>query len=67
LFGAKLSRRRFAGLLNVVFQSLMKLSFSSTPKLNYEPWGVLMDNGAKLEVKEYFFGCMFLACGKAKP
>ncbi len=63
LFGAKLSRRRFAGLLNVVFQSLMKLSFSSTPKLNYEPWGTLLDNGAELEVKEYFFGCLFLACG----
>jgi len=67
LFGAKLSRRRLAGVLNLAFQWLMKLSFSSTPKLNYEPWCVLKDKGALLEVREYFFGCMFLAWGKAKP
>jgi hypothetical protein len=39
--GAKLSQRRLAGALNLLFQSLMKLSFSSTPALNHEPWCVL--------------------------
>jgi SAM-dependent methyltransferase len=65
-FGAKLSRRRFAGVPNLIFRSLMKLSFSSTPKLSYEPWSVLKDRLAGLEVKEYFFGCMFLAWGSVK-
>jgi protein-L-isoaspartate O-methyltransferase len=40
VFGAKLSYRRSAVALNVFLQSLMKLSFSSTPELNHEPWGV---------------------------
>jgi phosphatidylethanolamine/phosphatidyl-N-methylethanolamine N-methyltransferase len=66
-FGAKLSRRRFAGALNMVFRSLMKLSFSSTPGLNHEPWSVLENWLVEVHVQEYFFGCMFLASGVKKP
>jgi SAM-dependent methyltransferase len=65
-FGAKLSRRRLVGALNLVFQSLMKLSFSSTPALNHEPWCVLENWLAGIQVQEYFFGCMFLASGVIK-
>jgi SAM-dependent methyltransferase len=66
VFGGKLSRRRSAGALNVLFQSLMKLSFSSTPRLNYEPWCELENWLTKIHVQEYFFGCMFLASGCKK-
>ena len=66
-FGAKLSRRRLAGALNLLFQSLMKLSFSSTPGLNHEPWCVLENWLVEVHVQEYFFGCMFLASGVKKP
>lgn len=66
-FGAKLSRRRLAGTLNLLFQSLMKLSFSSTPRLNHEPWCVLENWLVEVNVQEYFFGCMFLASGVKKP
>ena len=41
-----------------------KLSFPSAPDfLNYEPWNLLENRVGKLEVEEYFFGCMFLAWG----
>ena len=65
-FGAKLSRCRLAGPLNLLFQSLMKLSFSSTPGLNHEPWCVLENWLVEVHVREYFFGCMFLASGIKK-
>jgi len=62
-FGAKLSHRRSASMLNSFFRSMFKLSFSSTPALNYEPWKPLEARVAELQVQEYFFGCMFLAWG----
>jgi SAM-dependent methyltransferase len=64
LFGAKLSQRGVGVALNVIFRLLMKLSFSSTPRLNYEPWHALKNRLADLQVQEYFFGCMFLAWGR---
>jgi SAM-dependent methyltransferase len=66
IFGGKLSHRRSAGVLNLLFRSLMKLSFSSTPRLNYEPWCVLENRLIEMDVREYFFGCMFLASGVYK-
>ena len=66
IFGGKLSHRRSAGVLNLLFRSLMKLSFSSTPRLNYEPWCVLENRLIQMDVREYFFGCMFLASGVYK-
>jgi SAM-dependent methyltransferase len=62
-FGAKLSRRRLAGVFNLLFQSLMRFSFSSTPSLNHVPWRVLENWLTEIDVREYFFGCMFLASG----
>jgi len=38
-FGAKLSHHRSGKVLNPLLRLLWKLSFSSTPGLNYEPWG----------------------------
>jgi hypothetical protein len=66
VFGAKLSHRRFVGVLNLLFQSLIKLSFSSTPALNHEPWCVLENWLIRIHVQKYFFGCMFLASGVIK-
>src|SRR5713101_3315169 len=63
-FGAKLSHRRSGKVFNLLFRSLWKLSFSSTPGLNYEPWDLLQNRLAELHVQEYFFGCMFLAWGR---
>lgn len=63
-FGAKLSHRGLGKVLNLLFRSLWKLSFSSTPPLNHEPWAPLTDRVDELRVEEYFFGCMFLAWGK---
>jgi demethylmenaquinone methyltransferase/2-methoxy-6-polyprenyl-1,4-benzoquinol methylase len=62
-FGAKLSRRRSGKVFNLLFRSLWKLSFSSTPGINYEPWAPLKNRVDDLHVQEYFFGCMFLAWG----
>ncbi len=62
-FGAKLSHRRLGKVFNLVFRSLWKFSFSSTPELNYEPWAPLEGRVDELHVQEYFLGCMFLAWG----
>jgi SAM-dependent methyltransferase len=62
-FGAKLSRRSIGKMFNVLFRSLMKLSFKSTPALNHAPWGVFEGELTEIHVREYFFGCMFLAWG----
>jgi hypothetical protein len=67
VFGAKLSRRHLAGALNLLFQCLMKFLFSSTPRLNHEPWCVLENWLVEVRVQECFFGCMFLASGVKKP
>jgi precorrin-6B methylase 2 len=65
-FGAKLSHHPLGKLLNWLSRSLMKLSFSSTPKLSYEPWCVLEKRLAEVQVQEYSFGCMFLAWGSIR-
>ena len=62
-FGAKLSQRRSGKVLNSLFRLLWKLSFSSTPVINYEPWAPLKDRSLDFHIEEYFFGCMFLAWG----
>ena len=66
-FGAKVSRRVSGAAPNLLFRWLMKFSFSSTPGLNEEPWCVLKNQLADLEVTEYFCGCMFLAWGSFRP
>jgi hypothetical protein len=40
-----------------------KLTFTSTPGLEYEPWKTLEGRAGRLAVEEYFLGWMFLASG----
>jgi ubiquinone/menaquinone biosynthesis C-methylase UbiE len=64
LFGVKTSRNRFGRFLNPLFQMLIsKLGFPTTPGLDDEPWRMVAKRVEGLEVKEYFFGLMFLALG----
>ncbi|MGB7201965.1 MAG: methyltransferase domain-containing protein [Pyrinomonadaceae bacterium] len=62
-FGAKLSRHRFGRVLNPVLKTLFKLSFTTTPKPDYEPWQVMAEYIERFEIKEYFFGLMFICAG----
>jgi SAM-dependent methyltransferase len=52
VFGAKFSSNRLGAILNPVLRMLYKLSFSTTPRPNYEPWRLLAKRVGKLEVKE---------------
>lgn len=63
-FGGKISTRRFGWILNGLLRlTFSKLSFSTSPQIEREPWQLLQTRLKKLEVEEYFFGWMFLACG----
>ncbi|MBI1807793.1 MAG: methyltransferase domain-containing protein [Ignavibacteria bacterium] len=63
LFGAKTSSNRLGRILNPFLKMLFKLSFSTTPRPDYEPWRILARYVERLDVEEYFFGLMFLASG----
>lgn len=62
-FGAKVSNTRSGKLLNPILKMLHKLSFTTTPRPNDEPWQILAKYVEAIEVKEYFFGLMFLVSG----
>jgi ubiquinone/menaquinone biosynthesis C-methylase UbiE len=63
-FGYKLSRKRLGRTLNPLFRLLVStLSFSTTPRPEYEPWRILAERVERLRVEEYFLGTMFLASG----
>ena len=62
-FGGKTLTNRLGRLLNPVLRMLFKLSFSTTPSPDYEPWRILAKRVEKLNVEEYFSGLMFLASG----
>lgn len=62
-FGGKLSSDRFGGILNPILRMLYKLSFTSTPRPNYQPWDVLEKYLEHITIHDYFFGTMFLATG----
>lgn len=62
-FGAKLSRNRLGRLLNPVLRMLFSLSFSTTPRPDYEPWRILAKHIKHADIEEYFLGLMFLASG----
>jgi ubiquinone/menaquinone biosynthesis C-methylase UbiE len=62
-FGAKLSNSRLGRILNPFLRMLFNLSFSTTPRPDYEPWRILSKRVEKLNVEEYFFGLMFLTSG----
>ena len=62
-FGAKLSSSRLGRILNPLLRLLFSLSFSTTPRPDYEPWRILARHVEKLNVEEYFLGLMFLTSG----
>ena len=62
-FGAKLSRNGFARIFNPFLKLLFNLSFSTTPRPDYQPWRKLAKYLEVLDVEEYFIGLMFLASG----
>lgn len=62
-FGAKPSSNRLGRIMNPFLRMIFKLTFSTTPRLDTEPWRVLAKYVEGLDVKEYFFGLMFLASG----
>jgi hypothetical protein len=62
-FGAKLSSKGLGSNLNPVLRMLFNLSFSTTPRPDYEPWRSLAKHVEKLDVEEYFLGLMFLCSG----
>jgi demethylmenaquinone methyltransferase/2-methoxy-6-polyprenyl-1,4-benzoquinol methylase len=62
-FGAKLSSKGLGSSLNPFLRLLFNLSFSTTPRPDYEPWRIVAKRVEKLNVEEYFFGLMFLTSG----
>ncbi len=62
-FGAKRSRHRWGRFLNPLLRMLFNLSFSTTPRPDYESWRVMAKRVEKVRVEEHFFGLMFLASG----
>jgi SAM-dependent methyltransferase len=62
-FGAKLSSSRLGRVLNPFLRMLFNLSFSTTPRPDYEPWRILAKRLENLDVEEYFLGLMFLTSG----
>ncbi len=67
IFGAKLLRGRSWKMLNSLFCSTFsRLSFPSTPGLDYQPWALVEERVDEIHVQEYFFGWMFLAWGSIK-
>lgn len=68
LFGAKTSRRRGGWVLNGLLRTMMpRLSFASTPVPTDAPWSAVATELRDIEVREYFFGWMFLATGTWVP
>jgi SAM-dependent methyltransferase len=63
-FGAKTSTRPLGWFLNGLLRRLFpRLTFQSTPVPDAAPWAVLAPRLAAFEVREYFFGWLFLASG----
>jgi SAM-dependent methyltransferase len=66
-FGAKLSRGRMRKILSVLFRAVFsRLTFASTPALDYEPWARLAERVPGLQVEELFFGWLFFAWGSIR-
>jgi demethylmenaquinone methyltransferase/2-methoxy-6-polyprenyl-1,4-benzoquinol methylase len=62
-FGAKFSSSRLGRILNPLLRLLFNLSFSTTPRPDYERWRILAKRFENLDVEEYFLGLMFLTSG----
>lgn len=66
-FGGQLSRNRMAKGFNTLFRWMFsKATFSSTPKLDYDPLKALQESGVTLAIEEHCFGWMFLAWGSVE-
>jgi SAM-dependent methyltransferase len=66
-FGAKLSSGPAGWILNAPFRWLMpRLSFATTPVPTSTPWDLWAPHLDQVEVREYFFGWMFLATGRVR-
>jgi SAM-dependent methyltransferase len=63
VFGAKMTSNRLGEIWNPLLRMLLKLTFSTTPTLDYEPWRMVAKRVKKLNIEEYFLGLMFLAWG----
>jgi demethylmenaquinone methyltransferase/2-methoxy-6-polyprenyl-1,4-benzoquinol methylase len=67
-FGAKTSTGRFGWVLNPFLRlAFPKLTFSTTPVPDAEPWKPLAPQLSDFAVQELFFGWMFLASGTYNP
>ena len=63
-FGAKVSKKKIGWILNGPLRfAFSKLSFKTGPQLEEKPWKIIEKYMLNIEVKEYFFGWMFLAYG----
>ncbi len=62
-FGAKMLSNRLGKIWNPILKMLFNLTFSTTPRPDYEPWRILARRVERLDIEEYFFGSMFLASG----
>lgn len=65
-FGAKLTRRPVGVIFNPVLRTLYRLSLSTTPGPDLQPWDAVGAYVDGIEVREYFFGLMFLASGRIR-
>jgi hypothetical protein len=60
-FGAKLSSKGVGSSLNPVLRMLFNLSFSTSPRPDYEPWRSVAKCVEEVDIEEYFFGlCSFV-------
>jgi hypothetical protein len=62
-FGAKMSSNCLGKLWNPILKLLFKLTFSTTPRPDLEPWRMMAKRVENLDIEEYFMGLMFLAWG----
>lgn len=65
-FGAKLTHHPIGVFLNPILRTLYKLSFSTTPGPDNRPWAIAEKYVERIELREYFFGLMFLAAGAVR-
>lgn len=66
IFGARLSTGLGGRVLNPFFRFMCRTLSPSTPLPTAAPWTLLSNRLEDLDVQEFFFGSMFLACGTLK-
>jgi hypothetical protein len=62
-FGAKMASNRLGKIWNPLLRMLIKFTFSTTPRPDYETWRLVAKRVENLNIEEYFLGLMFLASG----